>query len=252
VHVNPQRLLYWLPRLFAGIGLLLLAVAAVTTILTFRFVADSERADGTVVDLRESYDPEDNTTSYYPVVRFETADGRQIRFESDASTSDDVGDTVEVLYDPDDPEDAKLAGFFNLWGLSLIFGALGAAFTGVGGYLVHRTRAPSREDIQWLRRHGRRVQGRSPRVVEGDVVVNDQSPYVIEIDVHEPMRGPARVLRSEYLWFDPAEYLKDRETVDVYIDPEDLERYYVDVSFLPAPERLGPPSTMAGSVRPPP
>jgi Protein of unknown function (DUF3592) len=250
--VKPQRLLYWIPRLFAGIGVVLLAVTAVTAFFTLRFVTGSERADGTVVDLHESYDSEEDRTSYYPIVRFETADGRQIRFESDVSTSDDVGDTVEVLYDPDDPEDAKLAGFFNLWGLPLIAGALGAAFAGIGGYLVHRTRAPSREDIQWLRRHGRRVEGRLPRVVEGDVVVNEQTPYRIEIDVHEPMRGPPRVLRSEYLWFDPAEHLKDRETVDVYIDPEDLERYYVDVSFLPCPERLGPPSTAAGSVRPAP
>jgi hypothetical protein len=127
--VNPQRLLYWAPRLFAGIGVLLLAVAAVTAFLTFRFVAGSDRADGTVVDLVESYDSEDDTTSYYPVVRFETADGRAVRFESGVSTSDDVGDGVEVLYDPDDPDDAKLAGFFNLWGLSLIFGGLGAVFT---------------------------------------------------------------------------------------------------------------------------
>ena len=251
--MNPQRLLYWLPRLFAGIGVLLLAVAAVTAFFTFRFVAGSERADGTVVDLRESYDSEDDTTSYYPVVRFETADGsRRIRFESDVSTSGDVGDTVEVLYDPDDPQDAKLGGFFNLWGLSLIFGALGAVFTGIGGFIAYRTRTPSREDVQWLRRHGRRVQGRSPRVVEGDIVVNEESPFRIVIDVHEPMRGPPRALKSEYLWFDPTPYLEDCETVDVYIDPEDLERYYVDISFLPVPERLYLPPKTAGSVRPAP
>jgi Protein of unknown function (DUF3592) len=252
VRVNPQRLLYWAPRLFAGIGVLLLAVAAVTAFLTFRFLAGSERADGTVIDLRESYDSQDDTTSYYPVVRFETAEGQPVRFESDVSTSDDVGDTVEVFYDPDDPNDAKLAGFFNLWGLSLIFGALGAVFTGVGGYLVYRTRTPSREDIEWLRRHGRRVQGRSPRVVEGDLLVDEQTPFRIVIDVHEPMRGPPRALKSEYLWFDPTPYLKGRETVDVYIDPEDLERYYVDVSFLPGQERHYLPPKTAGSVRPAP
>ena len=250
--MNPQRLLYWVPRLFAGTGVLLLAAAAVTAFLTYRFIADSERADGTVVDLRESYDSEDNTTSYYPVVRFETAEGRPVRFESKVSTSDDVGDTVEVLYDPDDPEDAKLAGFLNLWFLSLILGALGAVFTGVGGYIAHRTRTPSREDIKWLRRHGRRVQGRSPRVVEGDIVVGEETPFRIVIDVHEPMRGPPRALKSDYVWFDPTPHLKDRETVDVYIDPEDLERYYVDVSFLPSKERPETSPAAAGSVRPAP
>jgi hypothetical protein len=250
--VNPQRLLYWAPRLFAGIGVVLLVIAAVMGFFTYRFIEGAERADGTVVDLVESYDSEDNTTVYYPVVRFVTPAGRPVRFKSHSSTSDDVGDTVEVLYDPDDPTDARVSGIFNVWGFSLITAPLGAVFVAVGWYLIHRTRAPSREDVQWLRRHGRRVDGRAPRAVEGDVVVNDQTPYRIEVDVHEPMRGPTRVLESELLWFDPTPHLKDRETVDVYIDPEDLERYYIDVSFLPLQERPEAPPAAAGSVRPPP
>ena len=47
------------------------------------------------------------------------------------------------------------------------------------------------------------------------------------------MRGGPRVLASEYVSFDPTAYLKDRETVDVYIHPDEPERYFVDTSFLP-------------------
>jgi hypothetical protein len=42
-----------------------------------------------------------------------------------------------------------------------------------------------------------------------------------------------RVLTSAHVWFDPAPYVADREALDVYIDPERAERYFVDLSFLP-------------------
>jgi hypothetical protein len=242
--VNPQRLLYWAPRLFLGVGVLIFVVGAVIGVFAYRFIAGSEEADGTVIDLKESYDSQDDTTVYYPIVRFTTAEGRTVEFESNVSSSHDVGDRVEVLYDPDDPTDARLSGFFNLWFGSLAFGAVGIGFVAIGAYIVRRTRTPSKEDVEWLRRHGRRVQGRRPRAVEGDVVVTEVSPYRIEVDVHEPMRGGPRVLASEYVWLDPTPFLKDRDTVDVYIHPEEPERYFVDISFLPKSEpesvRLAP------------
>jgi hypothetical protein len=41
----------------------------------------------------------------YPVVRFTTADGRTVQFVSSSGSSSPpaVGDSVDVLYDPDDP-----------------------------------------------------------------------------------------------------------------------------------------------------
>jgi hypothetical protein len=240
-----QRLLYWTPRLSLGIGILALAAGAVFTVLTARFVAGSERAEGTVVDRVRSVDEEDDSVSFYPVVRFTTAAGRTVRFESNVSTSDEIGDEVEVLYDPDDPTDARLSGFLNVWGFSLIFAGIGAVFITVSAVILRRTRRPSKEDVEGLRRHGRRVQGGSPRVVYcTEIDVAGSSPYRLEVDVHDRPTNKVRVLKSEYIWFDPEPYLKGRETIDVYLDPEDPDRYVVDTSFLPESEdesvRLAP------------
>ena len=228
--------MYWVPRLFIGLGVLLLVAGAVFAVLTARFVASADRAEGTVVDRARSVDDEDGSVVYFPIVRFTTAEARTVEFKSSASTSDEIGDRVDVLYDPDDPTDARLAGFFNIWGFSLIFGLIGTVFVGVSAIIVRRTRRPpSKEDVQWLRRHGRPVQGRSPRAVYcADVTVQDSSPFRVEVDVDEPERDQVRVLASEYVWFDPAPYLEDRESLDVYVDPDDPERYLVDVSFLPS------------------
>jgi hypothetical protein len=51
---------------------------------------------------------------------------------SGSSSPPEVGHSVDVLYGPDDPRDAQLSGFFDLWLFPLVFGGLSIAFTTVG------------------------------------------------------------------------------------------------------------------------
>ncbi len=44
-----------------------------------------------------------------------------------------VGERVEILYKPDDPQSARLNGFFSLWFGPAVFGGIGALFTSIGG-----------------------------------------------------------------------------------------------------------------------
>lgn len=225
----------WLPRVFLAAGIALLVAAAVAFVLKLRFVAEAERATGTVVDMSRSVDSE-GTVLFQPIVRFTTPAGQEIEFVSPVASSPpsaDVGDRVEVLYDADDPHDAELSGFFNLWLVPFVFGFLGVVFSSLalfGLLLMHRR---SKADVAWLRANGVRMQGRSPRGVESVVSVAGRSPFHVEVDVHDPLRNEVRVLTSEDIWFDPAPYLEGREFVDVYVDPNRPKRYYVDVSFLP-------------------
>jgi hypothetical protein len=51
-------------------------------------------------------------------VGFTTRDGREISFYSEVATTHRdyrVGDSVQVLYDPRDPEHAEIASFVRLW-----------------------------------------------------------------------------------------------------------------------------------------
>jgi hypothetical protein len=234
VAVNLERLLYWTPRLLFGVGTVLLVGAAVAAAFTARFIVNAERTEGTVIDLSRSEDSEGSVT-YNPVVEF-TVDGRSIQFTSSSGSSSppSVGDRVEVLYDPDDPSDARLSGFLDLWFFPLVAGALALVCGVVGLVFLLRTRRPSKEDVEWLRRHGRHVEGASPRVVYcTDIDIVGRSPYRLDVDVHDRSTNKVRVLQSQHIWFDPEPYLTDRKTIDVYLDPEDPDRYVVDTSFLP-------------------
>jgi Protein of unknown function (DUF3592) len=45
-----------------------------------------------------------------------------------------VGESVRVRYDPANPEDARIHKFFEIWGATVIFGIVGAAFIAFGLY----------------------------------------------------------------------------------------------------------------------
>jgi Protein of unknown function (DUF3592) len=124
----------WAPQVCLALGVVLLVGGAIFFVHTKRFVAGAERTTGTVIDLSRKTDSE-GEVAYYPVVRFTTAEGRTVEFVSSSGSSPaskSEGDRVEVLYDPDDPRDAKLSGFFDLWLFPLAFGALGGIFVFFG------------------------------------------------------------------------------------------------------------------------
>jgi Protein of unknown function (DUF3592) len=232
-RVNRDFLARWSWRWFLAIGVVLLIVGAVVLVLTVRFVAEAEHATGTVVDLSRRSDS-DGTVSYYPVVRFVTANGEAIEFVSSTGSSpasESPGDRVEVLYDPDDPKGAQLSGILHVWLPPIVLAIIGAVSVAEAGR--RRMRMTSVADGEWLRAHGHHLNGDSPRVVTDSVEIDGRSPFHLEVDIHDATRDEVRVLTSDPIWFDPTPHLENRKTLDVYVDPGRPERYLVDISFLP-------------------
>jgi hypothetical protein len=109
---------------------------------TRRFVAASASATGTVTDSvgRWYRDPGDDpgvSKLSHPVVRFVTAEGRTVEFESavGSNLAPKIGQQVTVLYDPLDPKEIRIKSFMMLWGIPSVFAVLGA-FLLVPGVLM--------------------------------------------------------------------------------------------------------------------
>ncbi|WUQ40502.1 DUF3592 domain-containing protein [Streptomyces sp. NBC_00234] len=124
-------------------GSLFLVVGLILAGVSVSFLANAERAPGTVVSLEWRND--DNGVSRkkrgndkpaaYPVVEFTSADGTPRTFRSSTGSnppSYEEGERVEVLYRANSPEDARIKGFASLWLLPLIFGGIGLVIAGVG------------------------------------------------------------------------------------------------------------------------
>jgi hypothetical protein len=127
-----------------GVGAAVLGVVALWNAVGL--YTDGLRAEGTVLEVRRTVRTEDETvtradgsevrrevqrSSYAPVVRFTTNEGREIEFHGrgGSETSLAEGDRVTVIYDPANPIRASIATFLDLWlpsaaafGVAFLFG----------------------------------------------------------------------------------------------------------------------------------
>ena len=143
------------------------AIAAVAMVIGFFAVwnavnlyTDGLRAEGTVLEIRatrrmeeEEVRRRDGTemrrdverTSYAPVVRFTTREGREIEFHGrgGSGTSFAKGDSVTVIYDPANPSRVHIASFVDFWLPSAVCFAVTFLFGGAVGLSrrVRRRRA---------------------------------------------------------------------------------------------------------------
>ncbi|SFX60774.1 DUF3592 domain-containing protein [Streptomyces atratus] len=144
----------WITFALIAFGTLFLVIGLVLAGLSVAFLADAERAPGTVVALEWRNDHngasrkkrENDKPSAYPVVEFTSADGTARTFRSSTGSnppSYERGERVEVLYRADSPEDARIDGFASLWLLPLIFGGVGLVIAGTGTAIAMAARRRS-------------------------------------------------------------------------------------------------------------
>jgi hypothetical protein len=133
---------------FAGVAVLMLLIAFLSSASAILKINREERAPGRVVEIverREYVNEEDRIVQdyYYPVVEYVSADGgpHTVHMTEGSSVPQyEVGDQVTVLYNPERPLDARiesLGSFALMWIWPGITGILGLAF--LGAVLIVRT-----------------------------------------------------------------------------------------------------------------
>lgn len=234
-----MKVLKIISGVFSTVGVGMLVGSFFVFSNTSSFIRRAVEAEGKVIDLERSRSSSSSgsssSTMYRPVVEFTTATGKRIEFISSVGSSPPshrVGEAVTVLYNPADPQSARIKSFFQLWFGFLIVSFLGLVFAAIGlGMIFVRSRG--RKRAEWLRQHGRRVKTAYKGVeLNQSLHVNGRSPYQIITQSPDPASNTVRVFESENIWFDPSEYIKS-ETIDVLIDPNDPKKYVMDISFLP-------------------
>lgn len=222
-----------LKYLFSLIGAAILVGAFFSYQNTATFLDEASEVPGTVTDL--IYSRSSDSSSYYPVVEFETARGQLVEFQSSSGSnpaSYSVGETVSVLYKPSEPESARINGFFSLWGVSVILGILGGAFFLVGVLMILVPLMTQARGAK-LKQSGQLVVARVQGVEQNTgLEMNGQSPFRIITQWQDPATAKVHVFRSSNLWFDPSDHIPG-DSVNVYIRPDNPKRYWVDTSFLP-------------------
>src|SRR5690348_975399 len=216
------RIFKWV---FLILGLAFIALATLFLINTRGFIAHAHRAEGAVVDMLSDRD------GYTPVVRFRTPQGKEVTFQESGKQKPApyaVGDTLQVLYLPETPADARIDRFSSLWLLPTVFGFLGAGFAGIGGGIILYGMSAARKK-EYLLAHGRAIETDFQGVERnGAIEFNRKNPWRIASQWVNPESRQLRVFYSENLWFDPSRFVTAGK-ITVWLDPRNPKRYYMDV-----------------------
>lgn len=124
---------------FAVGSLVLLTIAFGSTMQRAVLIFSGSRADGTVVAARQVGRMKGGAAAYAPVLQFNATDGRTYIVTSDVSGPEStyrIGQHLQVLYQTDHPDGARIDAFAPLWTLPLVTGAVGAAFSIVPAFVV--------------------------------------------------------------------------------------------------------------------
>lgn len=211
--------------IFPGIGLLLLVIAVSMQVYRLSDQAQMSHTRGKIIDLE----------SGCPSLLFSDANEQVHRYRSNTCTNPpafEMGEWVNLYYDPQNPADARIDSFGQNWAGSLIVGGIGVVFLLIGLALVlppliGRLRGAS------LLTTGTPVQAEVVDVeLNEGLSINGRSPYRIVAQWLNPQTNKLHVFRSANLWFDPGPYISD-SLVTVMIDPARPKRYSMDTRFLP-------------------
>ena len=211
------------------LGAAFLAVGVGFFVHTWQFIDRAQQASGVVTELVRSGGKR-SSFNYQPRIRFEASAGEVIDFVSSPGSSPPafrVGESVTVYFEPANPGDARLKGFRELWGLTLITGGLGAVFVlvGAGLGLVKRLHA---QKLAQLRSTGDLVLATLDKVeLDSGTTVNDRHPWRVHAHWEDPLSGRRHEFVSEMLWEDPSAGL-GQQPVRVYMDRGKPGRYAMD------------------------
>lgn len=228
-----MKVLSVIKYLFSAIGVALLAGAFYLYQSKQEFLEKADRVQGTVVELIAKRS--DKSTTYAPVVVFKTKKGQEIKYFSSVSSnppSYSEGENVEMLYDPQNPHDASINGFFSLWLGPLILSILGAIFFIIGSVIIVIAWLQDKK-TENLRETGKPISTKFTQVqLNTGYAVNGRNPFQICSQWQDPHTKDLYVFKSDNIWFDPTDFLNIEE-IRVLIDPQDPKKYIMDTSFLP-------------------
>ena len=98
----------------AVIGFLLVATAGFTYVQSAYFVSRAKLTTGVVVGISTSVDQDTNSILYCPQISYITKTGQTVKFSANTCTSPsiyNIGDVVNMYYDPQNPQDAQIKSF---------------------------------------------------------------------------------------------------------------------------------------------
>lgn len=123
-----------------GVGFLLFSMAVIMYVRIRLFIKTAQAVKGTVIEMVYRRKSTSNRGGgYLAIYQFRTIDGKKIKAKDSLSRNPpqfQVGQEIDVLYNPENPHNARINKWLNLYFLPVLLGGLGLLFGGIGVLIV--------------------------------------------------------------------------------------------------------------------
>lgn len=224
---NLKEYIIWL--IFGLLGLIFLVIGVFISFNTFNY---SNKVDiSGVISRIETKRDSDGDTDLDVYVSYRVNGTSYESRLNGYSSSYYEGKTIEIYYDKDDP---NKIGNKSLDLVFLVFPGIGLIFFLIGGTGLF-LKAKRGSQTKKLKINGTVVYATyTETVYNSSYQVNGRSPYNIICEWNNPTDGNKYIFKSDNIWVNPENIIKEKniETIPVYIDPNNLKKYYVDVDSI--------------------
>ncbi len=211
-------------------GAIILIVAFLMYNSRASFLDKAVKTQGTVLDIEET--SSEKSTKYKLVVHFINQNGAKIEFTSSTSSYYSKGQNVDILYLPSEPQNAEINDFSPPFANVFGWGCFGSIFFLIGS-------SPFIASIMkhiknnYLRKNGIPIEAEYLRVdLNPRLSVNGRYPFIVLAHWQNQTTSELHIFKSNNLWFDPSGYIGSSK-IKVFINKQNPDKYFVDLSFLP-------------------
>lgn len=172
-----------------------------------------------------------NKSSNTLTVVFSTSDGTEVTAKGTEHKYVKAGDRIDVWYDPAAPQNIDFGGSMRYEMRGLLVGAF--IFVLMMYFFIKYTIA----DIanKNLLKTGMKIEADFVAIDRDErIKIAGQNPWIIRCSWVDSRNNQKYYFVTKPYTIDPAPYLNGRYHLDVYINPADPNKYYIDTSFMPA------------------
>ena len=206
--------------------------AALIMILPLRSVVKSARLKKNGISAEATVSDRDNRGKGLArvTVTFNTSDGTEVTATTPKRNYVSKGDKVTIWYDKEDPKKIDFGDTigYNMRGVLILgFISLLCFYMFIKSFL--KDSANKR-----LKTKGMKVSAEYLSVERNEKYrMGDKNPWLIKCKWTDSRTNKEFLFISKDYTIDPSSYLSGRSYIDVYIDPDDPGKYYMDTSFMP-------------------
>lgn len=211
--------------IFALVGFILLIVGIISNVKSSSFKESAVEVNGVIENIFVEY--HGDKTDYDVFVSYEYDGEYYEDVQIDFYSSDMYeGQEIDLLIDPENPIDVHSAEgdlFFTIMfvGMGLLFALI--------GFIVIIVQFTHKKKNANLIENGRHIYGEIETMEQDySVTINGRHPFRIYCKYNNPSDGYIYKFKSDLLDFNPWDSYKVGDSIDIYVDPDNFKKYYVN------------------------